>query len=120
MPEGYRPFIDYVTVYGNGRININTAEYPVLLSLSRDMDESIVEDILDYRQDNHFERTEDLKNVETVSAILYEEIAPLITVKSNVFRITATGTSGRFMRTITAVVTRNSGGFRVAYFNRSL
>ena len=120
VPEGYRPLYDYVTVYGDGRININTASYPVLLSLSRDMDESIVEDILEYREDNHFERTEDLKNVETVSAILYDEIAPLITVKSDVFRITATGTSGTIVRTITAVVKRNSGGFSVVYFNRSL
>jgi general secretion pathway protein K len=120
VPEGYGALNDYVTVYGDGRININTAAFPVLLSLSRDMDESIVEDILDYRQDNHFEQTSDLKNVETVSAILYDEVAPIITVKSDVFRITSTGTSGRFMRTITAVVVRNGGGFRVVYFNRSL
>jgi general secretion pathway protein K len=120
VPEGYKALNEYVTVYGDGRININTAPFPVLLSLSRDMDESIVEDILDYRQDNHFEQTSELKNVETVSAILYDEIAPLITVKSDVFRIRATGTSGRFMRTITAVVMRKGGGFQVVYFNRSL
>jgi general secretion pathway protein K len=120
VPEGYGSLNDYLTVYGDGRININTARFPVLLSLSQDMDESTVVDILDYRQDNVFERADDLKNVESVSAILYDEIAPLITVKSDVFRITATGTSGRFMRTITAVVLRNGGGFRVVYFNRSL
>ncbi len=120
VPEGYKPLNDYVTVYGDGRININTAAYPVLLSLSHDMDETIVDDILEYRQENHFERVGDLKNVETVSDILYDEVAPLITVKSDVFRITATGSAGRFMRTITAVVLRNSGGIRVVYFNRSL
>ncbi len=119
-PEGYRPLNDYLTVYGDGRININTAAYPVLLSLSRDMDETIVEDILEYRRESSFKSVEDLKNVETISDVLYDEIAPLITVKSDIFRITATGSAGSFVRTITAVVLRDSRGIRVVYFNRSL
>ncbi len=118
--EGYKPLYDYLTVYGDGRININTAAYPVLLSLSQDMDETIVDDVLEYRQENPFKRVEDVKNVESVSEVLYDEIAPLITVKSDIFRITATGSAGRFMRTITAVILRDSGGIRVVYFNRSL
>jgi general secretion pathway protein K len=118
--EELRPLDQYVTVYGDGKININTADMPVLMSLSEDMDEFIAEDIIEYREENHFEKLDDLKKVESLSDILYDEISSLITVKSNVFRITSTGTSGRLTRKITAVVQRESRGFKVVYYNRSL
>jgi general secretion pathway protein K len=120
VPEGYRPLYDYLTVYGDGKININTAGYPVLLSLSRDMDEVIVNDILEYRMEEPFKSPEDLKKVESVSDLLYDEIASLITVRSDVFRITSTGSVGGLVRIVTAVVLRDSRGIRVVYFNRSL
>ncbi len=110
----------YITVYGDGKININTAEPPVLRSLSKDMDESIVDDIIEYRDKNAFTKTADLKDIETMSDVLYDEIASVITVKSDIFRITATGVTGEFIETITAVVVRDSKGVRVVYFNRSL
>jgi general secretion pathway protein K len=118
--EELKPLNDYITVYGDGKININTAAYPLLLSLSQDMDETIVGDILEYRKENVFETPEDLKKVETVSDVLYDEIVSIITVKSEIFRITATGSAGGFVRTIKAVVMRDNRGIRVVYFNRSL
>jgi general secretion pathway protein K len=120
VPESYEPLYEYLTVYGDGKININTAAYPVLLSLSRDMDETIVNDILERRIDDPFTSPEDLKKVESVSDLLYDEIASLITVRSDVFRITSTGSVGGLVRVVTAVVLRDSRGVRVVYFNRSL
>lgn len=118
--EEYVSLMHYITVYGDGKININTASKPVLLCLSEDMDEFIVNDIIEYREDDPFKNIQDLKNVETVSDILYDEINSLITVKSNLFRISATGMSGGFSQTIMAVVLRDARGFRVVYYNRSL
>jgi general secretion pathway protein K len=118
--EDLEPLEHYLTAYGDGRININTAKYPVLLSLSSDMDENIVDDIIEYREEQSFQSLEELKNLETISDILYDEIASLLTVNSDIFRITSTGTVGGFVRTITAVVLRESQGVRVVYFNRSL
>ncbi len=120
LSEDLEPLEHYLTVYGDGRININTAKYPVLLSLSRDMDENIVDDIIEYREEQSFQSLEELKNLETISDILYDEITSLLTVNSDIFRITSTGTVGEFVRTITAVVLRESQGVRVVYFNRSL
>jgi len=85
-----------------------------------DMDEFIAEDIIGYREDTSFGSIEDLKNVETVSDILYEEVKDLISVNSNVFRITARGMRSGFTGVITAVVLRDSRGFRVVYYHRSL
>ncbi len=120
LPEDLEPLNHYITVYGDGKININTAKPPVIRCLSKDMDESIVDDIIEYREQNAFKKTADLKDIETIPDVLYDEIASLITVKSDIFRITATGTTGEFVETITAVVVRESRGFRVVYFNRSL
>jgi len=120
-PEELEAMSHYITVYGDGKININTADVHVLLCLSRDMDAAIAEDIVEYRKEQAFTTLEDLKNIETISDILYDEVASLITVKSDTFRITSTGISGDFIRTITVVVQRDSKeGVRVVYFNRSL
>jgi general secretion pathway protein K len=118
--EEYLPLEEYITVYGDGKININTASKVVLVSLSEDMDEFIAEDIIGYRENTSFGGIEDLKNVETVSDTLYEEIKDLISVNSNVFRITARGVRSGFTGVITAVVLRDSRGFRVVYYHRSL
>jgi general secretion pathway protein K len=118
--ENFDALSNYITVYGDGKININTAPEPVLLSLSKDMDEYIVQDIIEFREKAVFENIEDLKKVKSVSDILYNEIRSLITVKSDLFRITARGVSGNFTQVITAVVLKESKGFRVVYYNRSL
>ena len=41
----------YLTVYGNGRININTADPLVLRSLSDQIDQEMVEEMVAYRED---------------------------------------------------------------------
>lgn len=119
--EDFESLYRYITVFGGvGNININTADVPVLLSLSKDIDESIAMGIVEYRNKEPFTEVEDLKKVQTVSEVLYDEIKDLITVKSDIFRITASGISGEFEHTIEAIVIRESRGFRVVYFNRSL
>ena len=118
--EDFSALDNYITVYGDGKININTAQMPVLLSLSKDMDEYIAQDIIESREKEVFGSIEDLKKVKSVSDILYNEIRSLIDVKSDLFRITAKGVSGNFYQVVTAVVQKESKGFRVVYYNRSL
>jgi len=115
---------EYVTVYGDGKFNINSAPVPVLQCLSADMDRSIAEDIAERRETAPFEKIEDLKEIESVSDVLYDEISSLITVKSSVFRVESAGRvnvpGGEISETVTAVVTRQGMGVKVVYFNRSL
>ncbi len=118
--EDVGPLSEYLTVYGDGRINVNTAGMPVLLSLSLDMDEYIARDIIEYREGHPFHEKEDLKNVESVTDLLYDEIESLIDVESNIFRITVEGISNKIVGRVSAVVMRQGKGFKVVYFNRSL
>lgn len=117
--EGLSALKDYITVYGDGKININTAPPVVLMSLSEDMSKAIASNIVSYREENAFKSIDELKNVESVTDVLYDEIKDLITVKSNVFRITCTGVINGIVETIEAVVFRQSRGVRVVYFARS-
>jgi len=110
----------YVTVFGDGLININTAPLPVLVSLSQDINEDIAMDIIKYREENPFHSVEEIKQVGNISDVLFDEINSLVTVKSNIFRIRATGMVGEVVQIISCVVLRQSRGFRVVYFNRSL
>lgn len=48
--EIFREIKEYLTIYGNGRVNVNTASRQVLLSLG--LDESIVEKIIQFRSGN--------------------------------------------------------------------
>ena len=118
--EEYQALDRYMTVYGDGKININTAPEPVLLCLSEDMDTYITQEIIEKRNEAAFVQIEELKKVESVTDTLYDEISSLITVSSDVFRIRASGSTGGFTQNITAVVRRRSGGFTVVYYNRSL
>ncbi len=118
--EEVGPLSEYLTVYGDGRINVNTAGMPVLLSLSLDMDEYIARDIIEYREDHPFHEKEDLKNVESLTDLLYDEIESLIDVESNIFRISVEGVSNGIVGRVNAVVMRQGKGFKVVYFNRSL
>jgi general secretion pathway protein K len=95
-----RPF---VTVFGNSLININTAKLPVLVSLHKDMTETLAERIIDYRNSSPFELTGQVTNVsgmESIGTLLQGGI----TVKSSYFRVTSAATVNEIKRIIESVV----------------
>jgi len=64
--EVFEKIVPYVTATSNWldwKININTAELPVLASLDQNMTESIAERIIDYRNDTPFETESDINSV---------------------------------------------------------
>lgn len=100
-PEGLHR---YLTCFGNGRINLNTAPRAVLLALDEGMDEEIAEKIVRYRGDFEngrptgipFKEVKDLKLVEGVVEWakdekarilrdLYSRISSKLSVSSDVF-----------------------------------
>jgi len=109
--ESIKKLLPYVTIYGDGTININGAEAPVLISLSEKVDEAVAEQIIRYREGNHFEKKEDLQPV--VGGSVYIAL-PLhkLTTKGSVFRILSTATSSEIKRVIECVVEIPSGVIR--------
>jgi general secretion pathway protein K len=93
----------YITVHGNNLVNINTAELPVLFSLSKDMTEDLARRIIDFRESTPFEDTSSIVRVsglESVGIRLLGRIA----VKGTSFRITTWAKVNEITRVIESVM----------------
>ena len=92
--ERSRLLSDYLTAYGNwddfidesNRININTASFRVLSSLSDDFSEEIAADIIRKRHLEPFTAASEISSFVKD----YDSLANILTVKSRIFRITVT------------------------------
>jgi len=104
--------VQCLTVFGEGRININTAPKAVLRALSAEMTDEAVNQLDEYRREE--------KN--NLADAWYSRVpwttglnipAGLISVRSDFFRITAVGLQGRMMERIIGIVKRETGGRKV-------
>ncbi len=98
--KNIRPFI---TIYSDGMININTAEVPVLVSLSDEMTETLAEKIIYYRESASFENKTDIVRVSGLEAIGIK-IQDRITVKSSCFKVTTRATVNGITRVIESTI----------------
>jgi general secretion pathway protein K len=93
----------YVTVHGDNKININTAELPVLISLHKDMTETLAQNIIDHRKSKPFELASHIGNVSGLRTIGIE-MGTKISVKGSSFRVTAIATVNDITRVIESVM----------------
>lgn len=107
---------DLLTVFGDGKVNVNAASARVLMSL-QSIDDLMAEDILneregnmaeyDPKQDYSFENEADFfRRIPTLTGPLKN----MITVGAGVYRITSTGTSGGVSRRISCIATVDKDG----------
>ncbi len=100
--ETDRALSNYLRVHGNGsdftdeinKININTASFRVLSSLSNEMYDDIVTEIIRKRQNQAFKSTSEIDEfIQNPTAL--EAVKKLITVKSRIFKITVTSSDNQ-------------------------
>ncbi|MFO7461628.1 MAG: type II secretion system minor pseudopilin GspK [Desulfatiglandales bacterium] len=84
--EGKR-LLDYLTIYSDGKVNINTAPKEVLECLSDFMDAALAESIIEFRRDEDFMSIDDLKNVPGMSDEVFAELRDWVTVKTSTFSL---------------------------------
>ncbi|MEW6664423.1 MAG: type II secretion system minor pseudopilin GspK [Thermodesulfobacteriota bacterium] len=82
----------FLTIYSDGKININTAPQEVLESLSDRMDASAAAAIIEYRKAGEFRQVNDLFNVPGVNQDVLSGTSQWLTVKSSALSIEAQGT----------------------------
>ncbi len=101
---------EYLTIYGDGKVNVNEASPMVIQSLSDKMGPSVVQSIVEQRRVKRFESVGQLQNVPGMTPQLYESIRGLITVKpkNRYYNVTVTGVSGEFMRKVQVVLKSDS------------
>ncbi|MDH4266796.1 MAG: type II secretion system minor pseudopilin GspK [Deltaproteobacteria bacterium] len=105
----------YLTIYSDGKININTASIPVLMSLSPRVDQPMAQAVLDYRTKKPFRQNEDLRSVPGWGQI-YAEISSEITVRSNFFSIGVLGYYRDALAAVQTVVKREGRKTRVLFW----
>ncbi len=120
----------YVTIYGNGSININGADIPVLMSLSASIDREMAQNIVRYREAAPFMETTDIMKVigfggatgialSSGHTSLKGASPALICTQGTAFRIIATARSGELKRIIDSVVDVSGGGKTVVYWKEA-
>jgi len=108
---GEKPGIaKYLTVYGEGRININTAPNLILKALSDGITGEMVSSMDEYRRDeeNDLSRLNWYKEIAGMDGIDIKQ--NLISTKSDIFGITSTGYLNDISRSVSGTVKRNSDG----------
>jgi general secretion pathway protein K len=86
-PDDYKKLAQFLTVYGDGLININTAPEEVLIALDEGINSSTAKKIIEYREKTSpFKTTSDIQNVAAMSD-KGAKIIGKITVKSTAFSI---------------------------------
>ncbi len=121
--EIFKSLSSYVTVYGDGMININTAPMPVLASISYENDSKEMttlgsersEKILAYREYTPFNASYDIIKVADMEGVGAKLIGN-ITVKSSCFNIVSTTSFRELKRVISSTVLLESGESRILYW----
>lgn len=100
--------VQCMTVFGDGRININTAPRPVLRALATEMADGELEWLDQYRRDARNDLAEAGWHQRIPRASGINILPQLIKINSEIFQITAVGLQGRMTGRITAVVQRQA------------
>jgi len=105
----------YLTIYGDGKININEASPMVILSLSEKMSPPLAQSIVEQRKIKRFVSVGQLQNVPGMTPQVYESVRELITVKpkERYYNVTVTGVAGEFIRKVQIVLRSDSGNARI-------
>jgi general secretion pathway protein K len=109
-PQIFDRVHDYLTVYGDGKINVNCAPKLILESLSEDMDPTLAQLIIDRRKFKPFESIAELRDMPGMTDGLYQTINKVTTVKptDQYYHVTSRGDVGSIGRTATAILRRNT------------
>ncbi|MBI4844406.1 MAG: type II secretion system minor pseudopilin GspK [Nitrospirae bacterium] len=100
--DAYNKLIPYVTVYGE-TLNVNTAELPVLMSLSDSMTETICQKIIERRSSSPFESKAEFLGMGELQGVNITN-STILAAKSNYFRISSIATSHDITRVIESVI----------------
>jgi general secretion pathway protein K len=97
-----------LTVFGDGRININTAPKPVLRALAAEMTDEDVDWLDEYRRDERNDLANPGWYQKLPRAVGINIPSALITTRSETFRITVVGLQGRMTERITGIIKRDT------------
>jgi general secretion pathway protein K len=107
-----RGISSYITTYGEGRININTADPFVLRALSEHMDQELVDDLLSYREneDNDLSQVGWYKSIPGMSSVSIDD---LIATSSTYFEIVSDGFQNAMRKRVAGFVEKKDKKIKI-------
>ncbi len=107
--EVFNRIRDYVTVYGDGKVNINSASRQVIECLSENMDAVLAQMIIDRREFKPFDIITELRDVPGMTDGIYNTIKKTANAGSTdqYYRVISQGNIDRLSRTTVAILQRN-------------
>jgi len=108
-PQVFNRLCDYVTVYGDGKININCAPRQVIESISEKMDPALAQMIIEQRKFKPFDSITELRDVPGMTDGIYDAIKKTATVTptDQYYLVTSQGNVDNVSSIIIAILTRN-------------
>ncbi|MBI4826899.1 MAG: type II secretion system minor pseudopilin GspK [Nitrospirae bacterium] len=101
--ETFNKLSPFITAYGDGLININTASLTILMSLHPEMTEPMANNIISYRESEPFKSSSLPQNLSLPESVR-SGLVGKITVKSSYFRIYSIARSHEITRIIESVM----------------
>ena len=99
----------YVTPYNpDGLVNINTAQKPVLMSLTDEMTEALADGIITFRSGTPFKDRSDVMKVHGFERVGFS-LQDRITTTSNAYRVFSRASAGEVVREVEAVIQLGGG-----------
>ena len=108
--ETFKKVAPFLTVYGDDKINANTADPLLIEALDERIDQPLAERVVANRPWENAQKLKDLLGA------TYVDVLPYIKVSSNVFLIQAEGKVNDTIKRITAVVQRNGTSLPFLYY----
>lgn len=108
-PDIFERIRDYVTVKGEGKININSASKLVIESMSEKMDPAVAQMIVNRRMEKPFGDLGELRGIPGMTDPVYQAIRRAATVQSeeSYYRVTSRGNAAGRDCMIVAMIQRN-------------
>lgn len=108
--DNFRRLRDYVTVYGDGKVNINSACQRVIESLSEKMDAALAQMVVERRKLKSFDSIMELRDIPGMTDSIFNAVKKTSTVMpaDRYYHVTSRADAAHLSRTIDAIVMVNS------------
>jgi general secretion pathway protein K len=109
-PQTFQRIRDYVTVKGDGLVNINCASKLVIESLSEKIDPALAQIIIERRGTKPFENVAELKDIPGMTEGIYQTIRKSVTIEpsEHYYYVTSQGNIENQQRKIVAILKKNT------------
>ena len=114
-PQTFNRMRDYLTVYGDGDVNINSAPKLVIETLTQEMDSALAQMIVARREFKPFESVIELRNVPGMTDEVYYAVNKKITVAptDRHYQVVSRGNVDDSSNVITAILAKNTKSKKV-------